>query len=103
MTRMILKRYVPPPPLSMPMMDHKFNGVAEIKGWNRGDKLEELLPRLQGAAGEFVYGQLSPKIWRNYKELVSELENRFRVVETEKTYRATFRRQVRQWSPMQQN
>ena len=69
---------------------NRFNGVAEMKGWNRGDKLEELLPRLQGAAGEFVYGQLSPKIWRNYKELVSELENRFRVVETEKTYRAKF-------------
>ena len=37
-----------------------------------------------------MYGQLSPKIWINYKELVSELENRFQVVETEKTYRAKF-------------
>ena len=69
---------------------NRFNGIAEMREWSKKEKLDELLPRLQGAAGEFVYGQLTSTTWKNYKELISELENRFRVVKTEKTYRAKF-------------
>ena len=49
-----------------------------------------MLPRLQGPASEFVYGQLNPTVRRSYTELVSELNSRFRVVETTKTYRTLF-------------
>jgi hypothetical protein len=33
---------------------HRFEAVAELKGWDENDKLQELLPRLQGDAGDFV-------------------------------------------------
>ncbi len=45
---------------------------------------------MQGMAGEFVYGQLRKSVRRNYKALVSELYNRFHVVETTKSYRVKF-------------
>ena len=69
---------------------NRFNEVARLRGWTRNEKLEELLPRLQGDAGEFVFGQLKSKMRGQYKGLIAELENRFRVVETEKTYRVQF-------------
>ena len=52
--------------------------------------LIELLPRLQGAAGEFVFGQLQRPVRGNYGTLVAELNSRFRVVETKKTFGAQF-------------
>ena len=65
---------------------NRFNDVARIKHWTPDQKLEELLPRLQGTAGEFVYDQLAPATRRDYASLIEELHNRFRVVETRKTY-----------------
>ena len=52
--------------------------------------LDELLPKLQGPAGEFVYGQLSVQIRRNFPMLVAELKSRFRKIETSKNYGAMF-------------
>ena len=49
-----------------------------------------MLPRLQGNAGEFVYGQLSHQTRTNYKELVQEINSRFRIVETRKTFQVQF-------------
>ena len=69
---------------------NRFLDVARLKRWNNEQKLVELLPRLQGPAGEFVYGQLNPATRRDYSSLVAELNSRFRVVETSKTYRALF-------------
>ena len=69
---------------------NRFNEVARLRGWTRNEKLEELLPRLQENADEFVFGQLKSKMGGQYKGLIAELENRFRVVETEKTYRVQF-------------
>ena len=37
-----------------------------------------------------MYGQLNPATRRDYSSLVAELNSRFRVVETSKTYRALF-------------
>ena len=34
---------------------YRFEEVANRQGWSQDEKLDELLPRLQGTAGEFVY------------------------------------------------
>ena len=69
---------------------NRFVDVANLRGWNDEQSLLELLPRLQSPAGEFVYGQLSSQTRREFRHLVQELNARFRVVETSKTYRALF-------------
>ena len=69
---------------------NRFHEVALISHWSDQEKLAELLPRLQGAAGEFVYGQLTHENRINYNTLITELNNRFRVVETCKTFASKF-------------
>ena len=69
---------------------NRFSEVATRQGWSTDDKLDELLPRLQGQAGEFVFDQLDSGSRRNYKTLVRELESRFRVVQTHRTFAAAF-------------
>ena len=69
---------------------NRFSEVATRQGWSTDDKLDELLPRLQGQAGEFVFDQLDSGSKRNYKTLVRELESRFRVVQTHQTFAAAF-------------
>lgn len=69
---------------------NRFTEVADRKRWSNEKKLDELLPRLQGASGEFVFGQLQKTTRGNYDTLVSELNSRFRVVETKKTFGAQF-------------
>lgn len=68
----------------------RFEAVAKRNRWSDGEKLDELLPRLQGPAGEFVYGQLTDACRGRYPDLVKELNARFRVVETAKTFGAQF-------------
>ena len=63
---------------------NRFEEVANRHRWSSDEKLDELLPRLQGVAGEFVYEQLSHETRSNYTSLCKELNNRFRVVETSK-------------------
>ena len=69
---------------------NRFQEVALISHWSDQEKLAELLPRLQGAPGEFVYGQLTHENRINYNTLITELNNRFRVVETCKTFASKF-------------
>ena len=64
--------------------------MADRRRWSEDDRLDEILPRLQGAADEFVFGQLRREVRPNYAQLVSELNSRFRVVVTKKTYGAQF-------------
>ena len=64
--------------------------VAERRRWDEDAKLDNLLPRLQGKAGEFIFSQLPSRTLSNYEELVRELNSRFRVVETQKTFAAKF-------------
>ena len=40
---------------------NRFNDVARSRGLTAAEKLNDLLPRFQGKAGEFVHGQLSPR------------------------------------------
>ena len=67
-----------------------FSEVADRKRWSNEKRLDELLPRLQGTAGEFVFGQLRMAIRGYYDTLIFELNSRFSVVETKKTYAAQF-------------
>ena len=69
---------------------NRFTEVATLQQWGIRQKLKELLPRLQGSAGEFVYGQLSHDTRTSYDTLVAELNSRFRVVETKRTFGAQF-------------
>ena len=67
---------------------NRFDEVASRQRWSVDDRLDELLPRLQGVAGEFVFDQLNRQTRGSYQALVNELESRFRKVETHKTYAA---------------
>lgn len=71
---------------------NRFESIAELKRWQKDDKLHELLPRLQGEAADFVFDQLPSKILRSYKSLTRELSNRFGVIETSRTYKLQFSR-----------
>lgn len=69
---------------------NRFENVAKRQRWTLDEKLDEILPRLQGIAGEFVYGQLNRDTRSDYKSLCKELSNRFRIVETSKTFWVQF-------------
>ena len=57
-------------------------------------KLDNLLPKVQGMAGDFVLTRLSEEIPGCYRELIKELNSRYRLVETEKTFAAKFSKRV---------
>ena len=56
---------------------NRFEAVAKRCGWSERDMLDELLPRLQGTAAEFVYAELSDKSLSCYDLLIKELDCRF--------------------------
>ena len=63
---------------------NRFEAVAERKNWDEEKKLDNLLPKLQGKAGDFVFSQLLQSTLATNRELIKELNSRFRVVETKK-------------------
>ena len=69
---------------------NRFEDVAAQEDWTDKDKLRELLPKLQGKAGDFVYSQLSCSTRRNFKALVDEIKHRFRKIESARTYGSQF-------------
>ena len=70
----------------------RFEAIARRHGWDNEEKLDHLLPRLQGLAGQFVFGQLPQEIIEDYRMLIKELDSRFRVVRTSRSYAAKFSR-----------
>ena len=68
----------------------RFETYAERRGWSDDKKLDNLIPKLQGKAGEFVFTQLPRSTLSCYNELIKELNSRFRVVETKRTFAAQF-------------
>lgn len=80
---------------------NRFSDVATRYGWGDSERLDELLPRLEGKAGEFVYGQLPEQVRAKYPKLIAELNSRFRKIESTKTYAKKFsnRRQKTGESP----
>ena len=65
---------------------YHFETIAERRQWSVGRKLDNLLPKLQGKAGDIVFSQLTKDNLGFYGELVKELNNRFRMNETEKGF-----------------
>ena len=53
-------------------------------------KLDSLLQKMEGDAGEFVYDQLPSRVREDYKLLTSELAKRFKTVENKDTFEARF-------------
>jgi hypothetical protein len=70
----------------------RFEAIAKRYNWDNEEKLDHLLPRLQGSAGQFVFGQLPQEIIENYGMLIKELDSRFRVIHTSRSYSAKFSR-----------
>ena len=70
---------------------NRFIAIAKLEGWSVHDKLRELLPRLQGPAAEFVFDQLRLDIANDFSALVKELNNRFRKVDTVRSYVTQFK------------
>ena len=92
-------RYVKMPPFNgdketWQVWYNRFAEIADRKGWDQERKLDELLPKMHGIAAEFVFGQLSRRTRSQYKNLVEELQNRFRKVETSKTFGAQFSHRI---------
>ena len=71
---------------------NRFQEIADRNGWNNEHCLDELLPKLQGSAGEFVFNQLSAHTRKDYQSLIVELNNRFRVIEHPRTFQMKFSR-----------
>ena len=73
---------------------NRFEDTAGRRAWSDVQKLDELIPLLQGAAGDYVYGQLSQQVRRDYHLLIQELDYRFRRVEARRSLGVTFSRRV---------
>ena len=69
---------------------NRFEAVAKRRNWDDDTKLDNLLPKLQGRAGDFVFTQLSEETISCYSQLIKELNSRFWVVETQKTFAVNF-------------
>jgi hypothetical protein len=69
---------------------NRFKSVAKRRGRSEDDCLDELLPRLEGPAGDFVFEQLPADVAEDFRRLVKELQNRFRKVESSRTFGARF-------------
>ncbi|CAG2245320.1 unnamed protein product [Mytilus edulis] len=73
---------------------NRFEAVANLQNWDNRTKLGELLTRLQGEAGDFVFDQLNSKTLKNYSKLATELKNRFGVFENKRAYKVQFNRRT---------
>ena len=71
---------------------NRFEEIATRQNWSNNRRLDEMLPRLQAQAGDFVFGQLPQDKRSNYKDLCHELNNRFRTIETSKSFKTQFSR-----------
>ena len=85
----------------------RFTSIANLNKWDETTRLSELMQRLQGTAAEFVFDEIPEEMLTNYEILVSELDSRFKSVETNRTFRVQFSEQVQNtmklWRTMPQN
>ena len=73
---------------------NRFQVIVERRNWSDETRLDNLLPKLQGRSGDFVFTQLSRSTLMCYADLIKELNSRFRVVETQKTFAAKLSQRV---------
>ena len=70
----------------------RFEAIADRHNCNDEDKLDHLLPRIEGHAADFLFGQLPKVTLSNYQDLIHEMHTRFRVIETPRAFAAKFSR-----------
>ncbi len=75
----------------------RFEAIAKRYNWDDEDKLDHLLPRIEGQASEFVFTQLPRAILSDYQNLVAELNSRYRVIHTARSYAAKFSRRSQKY------
>ena len=68
----------------------RFEAVAFRYRWGREERLDQLLPRIEGQASEFVFTQLPSSIVQNYDDLIAELNSRYRRIETARSFAMKF-------------
>ena len=64
--------------------------MARLAEWTTKEKLQQLLPRIQGNAADFVFGQLKEEAITSYETLVVEMESRFGTLENKRVYKTQF-------------
>ena len=64
-----------------------FGAIADDNDWSGPEKLSVLLPKLLGAAGEYVFEVLPNRIRSDYRKLVQELDAHYHKVESKRNYR----------------
>ncbi|KAH3712117.1 hypothetical protein DPMN_071796 [Dreissena polymorpha] len=76
------------------LMEGRFNTVPVDAGMGRDSNLSAMAPpfygRADGSYGQFVFTQLPQDVMHNYNLLIGELNSRFRVIETEKSFASKF-------------
>lgn len=70
----------------------RFEAISSRYNWSEDEKLDQLLPKLDGVAADFVFTQLPPRVLHSYKLLVDEMHSRFRVIETARSFSSMFSR-----------
>ena len=75
---------------------NRFTAVADMRHWDDATKLAEMVPQLQGKAGEFAFGQLQSSTLKSFKRLTKEMKSRFGEIKRTKTYAMQFNRRNQQ-------
>ena len=70
----------------------RFEAIGHRFSWTEDEKLDQILPRLEGQAAQFAFVQLPSEMIHNYKEFCQEMNCRFRVIETHRAFAAKFSR-----------
>jgi hypothetical protein len=70
----------------------RFEAIGQRFSWTDDEKLDQILPRLEGQVAQFAFVQLPSDVINNYHEFSREMNSRFRVVETSRAFAAKFSR-----------
>jgi hypothetical protein len=68
----------------------RFEAIAQRWGWTENEMLDQLLPRIEGHAANFVFSQLHLSLLHSYRDLKVELNNRYRTIETPRLFASKF-------------
>jgi len=70
----------------------QFEVIAKRFKWSEDEMLDQLLPRIEGPAAQFVFSQLRQEILDSYRDLTYELRCRFQPIETARSFASKFSR-----------
>ena len=70
----------------------QFEVIANRFRWSEEEMLDQLLPKIEGPAAQFVFSQLRQDTLNSYKDLTYELRCRFQPIETARSFASKFSR-----------